>query len=236
MHWRSASATHTGLVRQLNEDAVLERPEIGLWAVADGMGGHAKGDVASQTVMAVLQRMRAAPNLSTFVEFAEHQITQANDYLLKLARQGSETIGTTVITLLVHGAHCAFLWAGDSRLYRWRRGWLQQLSSDHSKVTEYVKLGLITASEANSHPDGNLITRAVGASPDLRLECNLEALEVGDRFLLCSDGLNKHVEFRSLANLLGQGPIEQVPGKLIDATIRAGATDNVTVCAVEITD
>lgn len=234
MQWRSASASHVGLHRQLNEDAVLERPEIGLWAVADGMGGHAKGDVASQTVMAVLQRMKAAPDLCTFVEFTEHQITQANDYLLRLARRGPETIGTTVIALLTHAAHCAFLWAGDSRLYRWRRGWLQQLSTDHSKVAEYVKLGLITASEANHHPDGNLITRAVGAAADLRLECNLEALEAGDRFLLCSDGLNKHVEFRSIANLLGEGPIEQVPGKLIDATLKAGASDNVTVCTVEI--
>ena len=235
MHWRSASATHTGLVRQLNEDAVLERPEIGLWALADGMGGHAQGDVASQTVMAVLQRMRPAPDLSTFVEFAEHQITQANDYLLKLAQRGPETIGTTVVTLIAQGAHCAFLWAGDSRLYRWRRGWLQQLTTDHSKVSEYVKLGLITASEANSHPDGNLITRAVGATGNLRLECNLEALEAGDRFLLCSDGLSKHVEFQSIANLLGEGVIERVPHKLIDATLKAGASDNVTVCAVEIT-
>ena len=235
MHWRSASASHVGLVRQLNEDAVLERPDIGLWAVADGMGGHAQGDVASQTVVAVLQRMRAAPDLSTFVEFAEHQITQANDHLFKLARRGPDTIGTTVITLLVQGTHCAFLWAGDSRLYRWRRGWLQQLSTDHSKVAEYVKLGLITASEANTHPDGNLITRAVGASNNLRLECNVEALEVGDRFLLCSDGLNKHVEFRTIGNLLGAGAIESVPGKLVEATLQLGATDNVTVCAVEIT-
>ena len=224
-----------GLVRQLNEDAVLERPDIGLWAVADGMGGHAQGDVASQTVVALLQRMRPAPDLSTFVEFTEHQITQANDHLFKLARRGPDTIGTTVIALLVQGTHCAFLWAGDSRLYRWRRGWLQQLSTDHSKVAEYVKLGLITASEANTHPDGNLITRAVGASNNLRLECNVEALEAGDRFLLCTDGLNKHVEFRTIGTLLGAGDIESVPAKLVEATLQAGATDNVTVCAVEIT-
>ena len=234
MHWRSASATHIGLVRSLNEDAVLDRPDLGLWAVADGMGGHAQGDVASQSIVEALQRVRPANDLCTLLEFAEHQILLANTHLLKLGHKGADVIGSTVMALLAHGAHCAFLWAGDSRLYRWRRGWLQQLSTDHSKVTDYVKLGLISAHEANSHPDGNLITRAVGVTPALVLECNMESLEAGDRFLLCTDGLTKHVEFRRLGPLLGEGPIDAIPAKLLDATLQAGATDNVTVCVVEI--
>lgn len=234
MRWQSAALTDAGLVRQHNEDAFLDNAEIGVWAVADGMGGHSAGDLASEMIVTALSRLKAAPDLSTLVEFAEHQITLVNERLQALSRERRQVIGSTVVGLLACGEHAAFLWAGDSRLYRLRDGVLERLTTDHSKVEEYVKHGIITREEAHNHPDGNLITRAVGASENLFLECNMVELAVGDRFLLCSDGLDKHVLDRDIALALEGLDGQATVAKLIHMALAGGGTDNVTVCFVEI--
>jgi serine/threonine protein phosphatase PrpC len=235
MRWHSIALSHVGRVRKINEDAYLERPDYGLWVVADGMGGHAAGDVASEMIVTAMAKVRPAPDLSTFVEFAEHQLLTTNDRLIALARERGQVIGSTVVALLAQGDYCAFLWAGDSRLYRWRAGTLEQLSTDHSKVEEYVRMGLVAREDAHKHPDGNLITRAVGATETLHLECNMARLAPGDRFLLCSDGLDKHVPFEDIAEGMGRQSLARIARHLVDLTLEYGASDNVTVCLVEVT-
>lgn len=236
MRWQSVSATHVGLVRKVNEDALLDRPDIGVWAVADGMGGHAAGDLASQMLIEALGRLRVPADLSTFVEFAEHNILAVNDRLLDLSRFRHQVIGSTIVTLLMRDRHCAFLWAGDSRLYRFRDGVLDQLTTDHSQVEQYVQQGLLSREDAQFHPDNNLITRAVGATPALFLDCDVAAMQPGDRYLLSSDGLDKHVIHDEIADGLRRFELPRCARHLINLALEAGGTDNVSVCLVEILD
>lgn len=236
MQWRSAHATHLGHVRTVNEDATLDRPDLGIWAVADGMGGHAAGDVASRMLVDALGRLRPQRDLSTLVEFAEHGILGVNDRLLELARQRGQVIGSTIVTLLACGRHCAFLWAGDSRLYRFRDGELEQLTTDHSQVERYVQLGLLAREDVHQHPDSNLITRAVGASSPLYLDCDMTALHAGDRFLLSSDGLDKHVGSREIAEALRLTDPQRAADRLVAGALAHGGTDNVSVCVVDVVD
>ena len=236
MRWQSVSLTHVGLVRKANEDAVLDRPDIGVWAVADGMGGHSAGDLASQMLIEALGRLRAPSDLSTFVEFAEHNILAVNDRLLDLARFRQQVIGSTIVTLVMHGRHCAFLWAGDSRLYRFRAGELLQLTTDHSQVEQYVQQGLLTREDAQFHPDNNLITRAVGATSALFLDCDVTAMAPGDRYLLSSDGLDKHVQAEEIADGLRRFELPRCAPHLVNLALEHGGTDNVSVCLVEVLD
>ncbi len=236
MRWQSVSATHVGLVRKVNEDAILDRPDLGVWAVADGMGGHAAGDLASRMLVESLGRLRVPANLSTFVEFVEHNILSVNDRLLELSRSRHQVIGTTVVTLLMLERHCAFLWAGDSRLYRLRDGACEQLTTDHSQVEQYVQRGLLSREDAQFHPDNNLITRAVGATQALFLDCDVAALKPGDRYLLSSDGLDKHVSSDEIADGLRRFELPRCARHLINLALEAGGTDNVSVCLVEILD
>jgi len=234
MRWHSVAITDVGLVRQINEDSLLDSPDAGIWAVADGMGGHSAGDLASEMIVSALARLKPAANLSLLVEFAEHQLLAVNERLQALSRERRQVIGSTVVSLLACDSHAAFLWAGDSRLYRRSMGELERLTTDHSKVEEYVKHGIITREEAHNHPDGNLITRAVGAAEQLFLDCNIVELNEGDRFLLCSDGLDKHVHERDIATAMVGADLPTTARRLIDMALAAGATDNVTVCLVEV--
>lgn len=236
LRWKSVSATDVGLVRKVNEDAILDRPDIGLWAIADGMGGHSAGDLASQMLAESLGRLKVPPNLSTFVEFAEHNILSVNERLIELSRFRRQVIGSTIVTLLMYGEYCAFLWAGDSRLYRFRDDTLTQLTTDHSQVEQYVQQGLLPREEAQSHPDVNLITRAVGANEMLYLDCDMAPLAVGDRFLLSSDGLDKHVTPAEIADAMRRMELPRCARHLINLTIERGAADNVSVCLVQIQD
>lgn len=236
MRWQSVSATHVGLVRKVNEDCILDRPDIGVWAVADGMGGHSAGDLASQMLIESLGRLRVPADLSTFVEFAEHNILAVNDRLLDLARFRQQVIGSTIVTLLMRDRHCAFLWAGDSRLYRLRDGQFEQLTTDHSQVEQYVQQGLLSREDAQFHPDNNLITRAVGATQSLFLDCDVAAMTPGDRYLLSSDGLDKHVMARDIADGLRRFDLPRCARHLINLALENGGTDNVSVCLVEVLD
>ncbi len=220
-------------MRQINEDAYCARPDIGLWAVADGLGGHSAGDLASQTVVAGLARLRPQPQLSLMVDFIEHSLLASNARLLTLAGD-TQTIGSTVIALTVVGDFAAYLWVGDSRLYRYRGGNLRQLSTDHSQVERYIEQGLLLRADAAAHPHGHLLTRAIGARHDLRVDVDLCALQAGDRFLLCSDGLDKHVAPAEIAALLAEGEATAVSAALLDLTLARGAADNVTLCLVDI--
>ncbi len=236
LSWQSYGISHVGKVRKLNEDAFLERPDIGLWAVADGMGGHAAGDVASQMIVDNLQQVHEDASLAVLIDEIEDKLIDANKRLVEKATEGDkrQTIGSTVVALITYRDFGVFIWAGDSRLYRRRDERLQQLSTDHSQVEIYVEQGLITREEATDHPHGNMITRAVGADGELFLDMDMCGLRAGDRFLLCSDGLTKHVTDLEIRDLLGEGSTEQAATNLIELTLTRKAADNVTAIVVDI--
>ena len=234
LHWNSHAITNVGAVRKTNEDAFLNRPDLGVWAVADGMGGHAAGDVASQIVVDRLAQLPKNSSLSALVDVAEDRLLEANRKLLTLAmRQKERTIGSTVVTLFARGHHAACLWAGDSRLYRIRGRRIEQMMQDHAMVEDLVASGLITREEASDHPQANRITRAIGAMPSLFLDLELFAIRPGDIYLLCSDGLYKELSDDEIVRTLNNN--EQAVDKLIMFALERGAHDNVTVVTVRFT-
>jgi protein phosphatase/serine/threonine-protein phosphatase Stp1 len=227
----SAALTHPGSVRPRNEDSMVERADIGLWAVADGAGGHGAGDVASQAVAGALNEL--PPGLPPSELLAQVRLRIA-DVHAELQRIGAESgqgriCATTVVVLLARGGHFACLWAGDSRIYRMRDGVLQRLTHDHSVVQELVDQGLLAPERAESHPQANVITRAVGADGELTLDKVSDRIHPGDTFLLCSDGLFKAVEETEIATLLAGG---EGPAGLVEAALAHGARDNVTAVVV----
>jgi serine/threonine protein phosphatase PrpC len=221
-------------VREVNEDAFLERPEVGLWLVADGMGGHHAGDVASRMIVDGLKAVGSHRRLSAFVDDVEGCLLAVNGELVALAggEQSGAMVGSTVVALLASGGHSLCLWAGDSRAYRLRQGRLQLLTQDHSQVEELIERGLILRVDADRHPEANVITRAVGAGATLCLDLDLHRLQAQDRYLLCSDGLYKEVSEAEIERVLGEGDCAEVCRRLIEMARERGARDNVTVVVV----
>lgn len=234
--WSSHAISHTGKVRKLNEDAYIERPEIGLWAVADGMGGHAAGDVASRTVVEALARVAPPRSLRATVDDMEDQLLAANARLRELAHgyDDDRTIGSTVVSLLVYRQLGIVMWAGDSRAYLQRQGALTQLTRDHSEVGELVRRGVILAEDAEAHPSANVITRAIGAGDELFVDIDAEGLQPGDTLLLCSDGLYRHLTDAEICEHLARQDPETICRQLIALTLERGAQDNVTVLVVSL--
>jgi serine/threonine protein phosphatase PrpC len=232
--WTSVTLTHTGNVRKHNEDSCLDRADAGLWVVADGMGGHASGDLASQMIVNTLAKVEPGANLSAYVDRVEEALLSVNRKLVDMAAQTQQTSGSTVVGLIAFGQHAIILWAGDSRLYRRRGNELKQLTTDHSQVESYVEQGLLTREEAAIHPAGNMVTRAVGAAADLYVEMDIQELQNGDRFLLCSDGLDKHIADPEIAQILAKPDLREAAQTLIDVTLSRGAIDNVTVSVIDI--
>ena len=234
--WQSAAITDVGKVRKLNEDSILDRGDVGLWVVADGMGGHSAGDLASQLIVNSLSKLELGGTLPEAVERVEDAVLNVNDRLFAVANAHNQTSGSTVVMLLTHGRHAVVMWAGDSRCYLLRDGRLRQVTTDHTQIELFIAKGLLTRAEAAGHPSGNMVTRAVGVTDSLLLEMDLLELENGDCFLLCSDGLDKHLDDAEIArHLAGKDP-QAVARVLIEQTLARGAMDNVSVCVVKITE
>jgi serine/threonine protein phosphatase PrpC len=231
--WSSQSFTHVGTVRKVNEDSYLERPDLGLWVVADGMGGHSAGDVASRKIVESLGAVPQVDSLAELLDDVENRLEQVNADLIHLAKETrKKTIGSTVVALVIRGGFAVAAWTGDSRLYRHRAGKLAQLTQDHAFVEELVEVGLLSRAEAEKHPQANRITRAIGAAEQLFVDFEIFALKSGDRFLLCSDGLYKEVSDADIgATLAADGNPAQ---KAVELALSRGARDNVTVVTVEI--
>ncbi|MBX9699499.1 MAG: protein phosphatase 2C domain-containing protein [Acetobacteraceae bacterium] len=227
----SSVATHAGAVRSRNEDSVVHRPEIGLWAVADGAGGHGAGDVASQAVAAALGTIPTGLTAGELLAQVRLRILETHGQLQQQAQVagGNRIIATTVVALMARHGHFACLWAGDSRAYLLRGGVLQRVTKDHSLVQEMVDQGTLTEDEAESHPQANVILRAVGASGELLLDKVSGRLAAGDRLMLCSDGLFKALPESEIAAMLGAG-IDAAA--LVEAAVARGARDNVSAVAL----
>jgi len=233
--WRSHARTDVGRIRKVNEDACLDHGEQGLWVVADGMGGHAAGDVASQLITKMLAELVHPGSMAEFVDQVEQQLLEVNARLLEISVRelDNQTIGSTVVCLLVHEDHCAVLWAGDSRAYRLRDGQLTMLIQEHTQAEELVEQGLIAPEDAESHPTFNILTRAVGAQNPLYIDVDIFEVKKGDRFLLCSDGLNKAVTDPEITEVLTTLKLVESVDQLVNQSLDQGSRDNVTILVVD---
>ena len=225
LYFRSAAATDVGRVRTNNEDGFVDRPEAGLWAVADGMGGHSHGEVASRMVCDALADFPLDGTFEEAIDAARQRVQEVNDHLARgpIGDDPANRSGSTVVMLLLRGPRSAVLWAGDSRAYRWRAGTLEQLTRDHS-LAEMI---------GTNASESSVITRAVGVDPELTLDVHRDAVRPDDRFLLCSDGLTRVLPESEIRGWLQQPDIQVAVDGLIKATLNAGAPDNVTVLIAE---
>ncbi|HUO80222.1 MAG TPA: type VI secretion system-associated protein TagF [Steroidobacteraceae bacterium] len=221
VHYESAARSDRGPVRTVNQDAFLERAEIGCWAVADGMGGHEHGEIASRMVCDALASLTPGATLEAMANDVRDALQQVNAQLRRGATGG--TSGTTAVILLTRGLQWQVLWAGDSRLYRLRAGALEQLTDDHT---------LQPAGAAADDGDAYAITRAVGGDVVLELDAHRGRVQPGDRFVLCSDGLTRVLDAARIAELAGAGPAAVAADALLAAALAAHTTDNVTVIVV----
>jgi type VI secretion system protein ImpM len=228
-HWLSWSATDTGKRRKFNEDALLDKPEQRLWAVADGMGGHKAGDVASQLIVDSLNKLTLEDALESRMRAVEQCLQQVNSELCEFAQQEYKhnIVGSTVVVFLCVANRCAVLWAGDSRLYRLRNDTLQQLTKDHCPENDGIPDSAFKTS--------NIITRAVGAADQLELDFEFFDALPDDLFLLCTDGLDKEVSAAEIAFVMKTYAHEDIPRMLIDKVLERGARDNVSVVVVSVT-
>ncbi|MGF7128921.1 protein phosphatase [Paraburkholderia sp. EB58] len=235
--WVSSARSDVGRVREHNEDACLQQPERACWAVADGMGGHSVGDLASGLIVDALSRPSAPDNLARCLADASERLLSVNQRLRdEAARRQVSVIGSTVVALFACDSYCGYLWAGDSRLYLCRQGHLQQLTRDHSQVEELKALGLLTEEEAINHPAQHLITRAVGATDQLELDSNTMAVADGDVFLLCSDGLSNELSAQEMQVALTVADCDVACNALIEAALARGGRDNITAVVIRAED
>lgn len=229
------ASSNTGLVRAHNEDAFLVRPEAGLWVVADGMGGHAAGDFASQTIVADLAEIGIPGSLDDLQARVIARLSLATRSICARATQLGTTVGATLVALLVHDDAFACLWAGDSRAYLLRAGKLFRLTEDHTEVQALLNAGAITPDEARYWPRRNVITRAIGVTDLPECERTGGTAEAGDLFLLCSDGLTGLVEDAEIARVAAEPVSAQVIcDALVALTLDRGAHDNVTVVVAQL--
>src|SRR6516165_9193675 len=235
--WRfqCSATTHPGAVRLHNEDSYVNRPDLGLWAVADGAGGHQAGEVASRIIADALNSVSTGIDGAELLAEVRHCLARAHNALRReAARRGPQAmIVSTIVALLLRDDYYACLWAGDSRAYLLRGRRFRQLTRDHSLVQELFDAGAISAAEALHHPSANIITRAIGAE-GLELDKVTDRLFPGDRFLLCTDGLFKALPERELAELLAADE-DIIADQLVIAGLREGAADNLTAVTVEVT-
>ncbi len=233
--WRSAARTDRGKVRARNEDAFLDFPEQGLWAIADGMGGHHNGALASRLIVEQLAELPEGSLAERLVSLRRclHDLNRRlGQELTVTADRPDPVIGSTVVALLMEGARAACVWAGDSRCYLWRGGRLYQLSRDHSLLQQLIDEGNLSPQEAARHPAAHALTRAIGASEQLVLDILEFDVYPGDTLLLCSDGL-----YQSLSpDALGAALISPSSGlalqRLFDQALDGPARDNLSAVVV----
>lgn len=228
------AATHAGTVRSSNQDTYVLRPEIGLWAVADGAGGHGGGEIASAAVADALRSVPPSLSAGELLGQVRAALMVTNDALrAEAAERGPRAmLASTVVALLVRDAHFACLWAGDSRCYLWRGGTLACVTRDHSLVQELVDSGAITEEAAERHPQANVVTRAIGADDGLALDKITGVVLPGDVFLLMSDGVTKSLDTATLSLTLAATDGQALADALIALAMTRGSTDNVTAVVV----
>lgn len=223
--------SHVGLRREHNEDTYYGDAEMGLWLVADGMGGHEFGEVASALAReTVVREVKAGKPLSEAIRLADEEIIRQSR-----RRADSLPMGTTIVAVLVKDGRFEMGWVGDSRVYLWN-GQLIQVSQDHSYVQELIEQGAITPEQARTHPHRNVVTQALGVTDpaSLKVETISGEFKPGMQLLLCSDGLTEEVDDEQIARLLARKELtaQECVEQLILAALDGGGSDNVTVVLV----
>lgn len=234
--WCSAARTDVGKVRAHNEDAFFSGAHKKLWAVADGMGGHRDGDIASQLIINSLAEL---PQQGTFEKRLEgicQRLRSLNRRLAQestvIAGRSNDVMGSTVVVLMVHGDRAACIWAGDSRCYLWRGQQLYQLSKDHSLQQQLMDEQHMSIEQAQAHPAAHALTRAIGATAQLNLGVVELWVHPGDTFLLCTDGLYQGLSHDALGRALSYNAPQAALERLFDGVLRGPATDNVTAVVI----
>ncbi len=252
MHARSSGLSDVGVIRSHNEDCFEIDPENQVFVVADGMGGHSHGEIASRITVDSIRDfvLRTADADATLpFELDTHlgrhgnriraAIRVAHDQVLKAIRQDSSLhgMGTTVVGLLLDGNSIAVAHVGDSRAYRLRNGRFELLTQDHTWVNEQVVAGFLSEEQARSHPLKNVVTRALGGDTDVEIDVQEYPVELGDLFLLCSDGLTTMLtDDEILSRLDAEGSLEESCSRLVRDANSRGGYDNVSVVLVRIED
>ena len=229
---RSASTTHAGLIRTANEDSILVREAERVWLVADGMGGHANGQWASQMVARAVGDAHLSRDFDAATTALADALHAANGLIWSAAQSRGASMGSTAVLLTIRDGRFACLWAGDSRAYLLREGQLHRVSRDHTQVQEMVDRGLLTPTEAANHPMGHVLSRAVGVQESLALDAVTDAVQPRDIFLLCSDGLSGVVSEAEMTDRLASFPGPVALKRLEELVLSRGAPDNVSMIAV----
>ena len=249
-----AAASDKGRRRSTNEDSHCARPDLGLFLVADGMGGHVAGEVASRlavdTIEGFIQQTKAAnPDDTWPFPFDTNISVEANRLMAAFrlanraiaskmsAAQGLRGMATTASAVLIDGNLAWVGHVGDSRVYLFRGGQLERMTTDHSWVEEQVQAGALTPTAARQHPWRNVVTRALSGGEDPDIDVKEYSLEVGDRVLICSDGLSTVTSDERIGELLGQPvPLAEVCQSLVDAANEGGGPDNITTLVLQVDD
>jgi len=227
----SSSRTHRGNIRIINEDSVLCHPEYQLYAIADGMGGHSAGDLASQLIITELLKIYLEENdqVNTLKQIESTLITINEKINSGLINNDENTVvGSTVVIAYIFEDVCSFFWVGDSRLYIYRSKRLYQLTKDHSLIQEMIDSGKLSYIEAKRHPRSNVITRALGVCSELKVDSNQFRIQSGDKLLLCSDGLYKEIDPNIIINSLQKEHTEMIANNLLGEVLIRNAADNVS--------
>jgi serine/threonine protein phosphatase PrpC len=230
---RVGMATHVGHVREKNEDSMGRCGN--LFVVADGMGGHNAGEIAS--ALAVERILQVGNDGGLFSDKLREKLTEANSALLELARENEDCngMGTTVAVLYIERENAHIAHIGDSRIYLWREEQLTQLTRDHSLVEELVQNGGITSEQAKTHPQRHILTRALGSDDLLEIEVTQLPINSGDRYLLCTDGLSGPLSDDEIAQVLtAEKEPQTVAERLVELANDKGGPDNITVIVVEV--
>jgi len=233
---RFGARSDVGLTREGNEDAMYAGPQ--LLAVADGMGGHAAGEVASRVVIETLAPLDESPPDGDVTAAMRRAVETANAYLRDMVAADSalEGMGTTLTALLWVQQTLGLVHIGDSRAYLLRDGNLEQITHDHTLVQTLIDQGRITPDEANTHPQRSWITNALDGRSDIELDLSIRDVRAGDRYLVCSDGLSSYVSEQTIAEALGAGDPQAACDGLVDLALRAGGLDNITCIVADIVD
>ncbi|WP_313055068.1 PP2C family protein-serine/threonine phosphatase [Pseudomonas lopnurensis] len=234
--WRSTARTDTGKVRARNEDAFLDLPQAGLWAVADGMGGHQNGALASRLIVEQLAELPVIGDLSERLRALRRCLHKLNRRLSQeltvTAARPDPVIGSTVVALLMDEDRAACVWAGDSRCYLWRGGRLYQLSRDHSLVQQLIDEQQLSPELAARHPAAHALTRAIGASDSLELDILEFAVYPGDTLLLCSDGLYQSMSADALGAAMSLPSTQLTLERLFRQALKGPARDNLSAVVI----
>ncbi len=239
MIWNSSDYSHPGHSRKINEDAVFSDPRSGTWCVADGMGGHEQGGLASLLLVETIADAPIYGSLEQRVKEIQQRILRLNQALYAKGRDvisdhngKRQIIGCTFVILISDGLYSTCLWAGDSRLYLLREDNLYQITDDHTVVNDLLARGVISKSDSENHPQSHIVTRALGAAEHVEFEKKTFAAREGDRYLLCSDGLYNELDSNDISEALSIEGSSNSCRVLIEKVLQTDATDNLTGCVI----